>query len=150
MQLKEQSRQPLKDVDSQDEGEISDGEFDDLYEDVYEQPVVAQKTKVPSQVSSEGHATSSTDQAANFYDTEVDEAPASNDRPEAAVGEAPGGEVSKEQEPMRTERDRSGSYSPYLSPREIEQEDPKLQVKADDHEGTFCRNWGRKTITDPA
>ncbi|KKY39260.1 hypothetical protein UCDDA912_g00739 [Diaporthe ampelina] len=134
VQLKEQSRQPLKDIDSQDEGEISDGEFDDLYEDVYEQPVVAQKTKVPSQVSSEGHATSSTDQAANFYDTEVDEAPASNDRPEAAVGEAPGGEVLKEQEPMRTERDRSGSYSPYLSPREIEQEDPKLQVKADDHE----------------
>lgn len=143
-QLKEQSRQPLKDVDSQDEGEISDGEFDDLYEDVYEQPVVAQKTKVSSPVSSEGHATSGTDQAANFYDTEMDEASASNDRPEAAIGKATGVEVSMEQEPMRTERERSGSYSPYLSPREIEQEDPTVQVSADEHEGTFAGNGERK------
>lgn len=136
-QLKEQSRQPLKDVDSQDEGEISDGQFDDLYEDVYDQPVVPPKTKTVSPVSSEDHTGSSTDQAANFYDTEMDEVSASNGHNEAAPDKAPGGDVVNEQEPSRTERERSGSYSPYLSPREIEQEDPKPQVGADHPQGTL-------------
>lgn len=137
-QLKQQSRQPLKDVDSQDEGEISDGEFDDLYEDVYDQPVMPPKTKTVSPVSSEDHAASSTDQAANFYDTEMDEASASNGHTEAAPDKAPGGHVPNEQEPMRTERERSRSYSPYLSPREIEQEDPEPQVRADDPQGMLA------------
>lgn len=139
-QLREQARQPLKDVDSQDEGEISDGEFDDLYEDVYDQPVVPPKTKAVSPVSSEDHAASSTDQAANFYDTEMDETSASNGHPEAAADKAPDGEGPKEQEPMRTERERSRSYSPYLSPREIEQDDPKPEVRADDPQGMLSRN----------
>lgn len=135
-QPKEQPRQPLKEVDSEDEGEISDGEFDDLYEDVYDQPVVPPKTKPASPASSEDRAASSTDQAGNFYDTEMDEMPTSNGNSEAAVGKAPSGE--DKQEPARTERDRSGSYSPYLSPREIEQEDPKPQVTAKDPQGMFA------------
>ncbi|KAL2291603.1 hypothetical protein FJTKL_11849 [Diaporthe vaccinii] len=134
-QLKVQSRQPLKDVDSQDEGECSDGEFDDLYEDVYDQPVVPSKTKTVSPVSSEDHAASSTDQAANFYDTEMDEVSASNGHPEAATDKPTSGEVPREKEPTRTERERSRSYSPYLSPREIEQEDPKPQARAEDPQG---------------
>lgn len=139
-QLKKQSRQPLKDVDSQDEGEISDGEFDDLYEDVYDQPVMPPKTKTVSPVSSEDNAASSTDQAANFYDTEMDEGSASNGHTEAAPGKAAGDDVSNEQEPTRIERERSRSYSPYLSPREIEQEDPEQKVRADDAQGMLAGN----------
>lgn len=145
-QLKEQSRQSLKEVDSQDEGEISDGEFDDLYEDVYDQPAVQPKTKIVSPVSSEDHTASSTDQAANFYDTEVDEASASNDHTEAAINKAHGGELSKEQDPSRTERDRSGSYSPYLSPREIGQEDPPPQAKGNNPGGMFVDNGGERPL----
>ncbi|KAK2600776.1 hypothetical protein N8I77_010284 [Diaporthe amygdali] len=134
-QLKEQSSHPLKDVDSQDEGEISDGEFDDLYEDVYDQPSVAPKAKAASPTSSEDQAASSTDQGANFYDTEMEEVSASNDRPQTATAKAPSDQDLREQEPMRSERDRSGSYSPYLSPREIEQDDPPPQIVADDAQG---------------
>lgn len=146
VQLKEQAKQPLKEIDSQDEGEISDGEFDDLYEDVYEQPVAQPKTKAVSPVSSEDHTASSTDQAANFYDTEMDEAPTTNDHPGAATTKARSTELSKEQDPSRTERDRSGSYSPYLSPREIEQEDPKQQAQGNDSQGTFAWKEGRRPL----
>lgn len=145
-QLKEQARQLLTEADSQDEGEISDGEFDDLYEDVYDQPAVRPKTKTVSPVSSEDHTASSTDQAANFYDTEVDEAPASNDHSGAATNKTHGGELSKHQDPSRAERDRSRSYSPYLSPREIEQEDPKPHAKGNHPQGMFVGNGGGRPL----
>ncbi|POS81232.1 hypothetical protein DHEL01_v200386 [Diaporthe helianthi] len=136
-QLKEQAKQPLKETESQDEGEISDGEFDDLYEDVYDQPVAQPKTKTVSPVSSEEHTAGSTDQAANFYDTEMDEASAPSGHPGAATNKARGNELSKEQDLSRTERDRSGSYSPHLSPREIELEDQKQQAKENDSQGVI-------------
>jgi hypothetical protein len=135
--LKEQARQPLKEIDSQDEGEISDGEFDDLYEDIYDQPAVPPKTKPLSIVSSEEHSVSSTDQAANFYDTEVDEATASKDDFGAATNKAHGSELSRGQDPSRAARDRSGSYSPYLSPWEAEQEDPKEHATGNHPQGMY-------------
>ncbi|KAI3393779.1 hypothetical protein diail_3738 [Diaporthe ilicicola] len=136
-QVKEQLRQPPKDIDSQDEGEISDGQFDDLYEDVYDQPSAAtQKTKAASHASSDDQAASSSDQGANFYDTEMEEVSPSNDRPKTVISHVPSNdEISREQGPMRTERERSGSYSPYLSPREIEPDGPKAEARAVDAQG---------------
>ncbi|KAL1866524.1 hypothetical protein Daus18300_006759 [Diaporthe australafricana] len=136
--LKEPPTQPLKDIDSEDEGEISDGQFDDLYEDVYDQPSAAtQKSKAASPASSQDQAASSSDQGANFYDTEMEEVSPSNDHSKDVITSVPSDkETSREQQPNRTERDRSRSYSPYLSPREIEQDDPKAQARAVDAQAT--------------
>lgn len=135
--LKEQPRQSLKDVDSEDEGEISEGQFDDLYEDVYDQPSAAtQKIKAASPASSQDQAASSSDQGANFYDTEMEEVSLSNEHSKDVITSVPSdNETSREPQPNRTERDRSGSYSPYLSPREIEQDDPKAEARAVDPQG---------------
>lgn len=124
--LTEQPIQQPRDVDSQEEGEISDGQFDDLYDDASNQPPAPQLLTAASASgkSSEDGVASGTDQEPNFYDTDVDNIPALNNQSTVALrGKAPGSDDAPTQaEPPRTERDRSRSYSPYLSPREIKQD----------------------------
>ncbi|ROV96669.1 hypothetical protein VSDG_05612 [Cytospora chrysosperma] len=122
----EQPRQQLRDVDSQEEGEISDGQFDDLYDDTSNQPPGPQLLTVASASakSSEDEVTSATDQEPNFYDTDLDDVSAPNNQSTVPLrGKALGSDkASKQAEPARAEHDRSRSYSPYLSPREVEQD----------------------------
>lgn len=121
----EQPRQQLKDVDSQEEGEISDSQFDDLYDDASNHPPGPQPSAaLASAKSSEDSVASATDQEPNFYDTDLDDISAPNNqstvplRSKALVGD----KAPRQAEPPRTERERSRSYSPYLSPREVEQD----------------------------
>ncbi|ROW16477.1 hypothetical protein VPNG_02704 [Cytospora leucostoma] len=124
--LAEQPKQQPKDVDSQEEGEISDGQFDDLYDDLSNQPSDPHPLTVASASgkSSEDGVATGTDQEPNFYDTDVEELPASRSQPTVTSrGKVLGSDVALAQtEPSRVERDRSRSYSPYLSPREVEQD----------------------------
>lgn len=122
--LTEQPRQQPRDVDSQEEGEISDGQFDDLYDDASNQPPGPQLLTAASAKYSEDGVASATDQEPNFYDTDLDDKSAPNKQSTIpfrvkAVGSD---KASKQAEPPRAEHDRSRSYSPYLSPREVEQD----------------------------
>lgn len=123
--LTEKPKEQPKDVESQEEGEISDGQFDDLYDDVNIQSSGPQPLTVASASakSSEGEVASATDQEPNFYDTDVDDTSAPNQQATVALRSKvlEGDEASGLADPSRTERDRSRSYSPYLSPREVDQ-----------------------------
>lgn len=122
--LAERPKQQPKDVESQEEGEISDDQFDDLYDDLSNQPSGPHPLTVASASgkSSEDGVATGTDQEPNFYETDVEEVPASQRQP-ISRGKAPGSDVAPAQtEPSLIERDRSRSYSPYLSPREVEQD----------------------------
>ncbi|ROW10602.1 hypothetical protein VMCG_02083 [Cytospora schulzeri] len=126
--LAEQSKQQLREVDSQEEGEISDGQFDDLYDDASNQPSgpqpLAAASASASAKSSEDGVASATDQEPNFYDTDLDDLSAPNNQSTVPLrGKAlESGEGPRQAEAPRTERDHSRSYSPYLSPRELEQD----------------------------
>lgn len=120
----EQPRREPKAASPEEEGEVSEPDFDDLYDDVSNQ-VSNQATVVPlpsatTAKSAEDFAVNNSDQEADFYDTEVEErAIAKLDASSTAEGVAP----QQTHETLdQVERDRSGSYSPYLSPREIEQD----------------------------
>ncbi|KUI73491.1 Protein red1 [Cytospora mali] len=124
--LTKQPRQQPRDVDSQEEGEISDSQFDDLYDDESNQPSGPQQHTAASASakSSEDGVVSGTDQEPNFYDTDVDEVPAPNIQSTVALRAKVLGndKPPRQAEASRNERDRSRSYSPYLSPREVEQD----------------------------
>lgn len=109
-----------------EEGELSEGQFEDLYEP--RAPVVQSKDKAvaapiaPAADQSQPGSTVDTPNA-GFY---TDEDASTKSRPGA--GKAPNGQG-------QSARERSGSYSPYLSPREIQGDDtpkdtarsPKMQ-----------------------
>lgn len=114
-----QLRQEPNPTGSEEEGEVSEPDFDDLYDDISNQvTAVSQSAAIPAKNTKEIVANNS-DQEPDFYDTEVDE----NHTPKLNVSSA--AEVVQHQVtklPDEAERERSRSYSPYLSPREIEQD----------------------------
>lgn len=114
---------PLAETESQDEGEISDSYFDDLYDDVPGQSAVGKEPAVPSTNALVDAATeaSDQDQEPNFYDTDMDEAAAAKHPSVATSGGKTHNTVRVHEE---TDRARSRSYSPRLSLAEIRQDSP--------------------------
>jgi len=121
--------------DAVEDGELSEGMFDDLYEPVGGSEVVptirsnreAQATHSPSS----GDVSVEDAPETPFYEEDAGEAP-----PETNGGsplyltdeEDEEGEVPDQRlKPSANGRDRTGSYSPYLSPREIHHEDEVLE-----------------------
>ncbi|KAI0476536.1 hypothetical protein GGR56DRAFT_666101 [Xylariaceae sp. FL0804] len=107
-----------------EEGELSEGEFEDLYEPRESNSVPgsnANHTLQPSGALNNQHDSAGGDaDGSSIYD-------AASPHGEAAIGSTstsvPGPEQEylqdEDWEPTYPERERSGSYSPYLSPREI-------------------------------
>ncbi|KAK1833218.1 protein red1 [Podospora conica] len=98
-----------------EEGELSEGQFEDLYEprDIVEpQPASKPITKPSSAVSLSGSNSAVDTPEAGFY---------GNDDDDGGVP-PPGNNASAEA------RERSGSYSPFLSPREIRSENTTPQA----------------------
>ncbi|KAK4659972.1 hypothetical protein QC762_115040 [Podospora pseudocomata] len=104
-----------------EEGELSEGQFEDLYDDTQKSPPpasppkqtakklpVTQPSAVPSTVASQPTSASDTPEG-GFY---------GNDEDEGETGSKANGTAS---------RDRSASYSPFLSPRESSNETPASQ-----------------------
>ncbi|KAK0671199.1 hypothetical protein QBC41DRAFT_344868 [Cercophora samala] len=104
-----------------EEGELSEGQFEDLYDDAQKSPApasppkqtakklpVTQPSTVPSTVASQPTSASDTPEG-GFYGNEEDE---------GEIGSKANG---------TTSRDRSASYSPFLSPRENSNETPTSQ-----------------------
>jgi hypothetical protein len=117
-----------------EEGELSEGQFEDLYEPVdppaKSQNVAVAPNNVPS-VPVESQPTSAVDTpSGGFYSNEEEDA-GSQGQPVTGGGAVAGGPASNvdtTQEPAAA-RERSGSYSPYLSPREIH----NASIDNDDH-----------------
>lgn len=120
-QPQQQEKGPAKiladENDSQDEGEISDSYFDDLYDDV---PSAAGDAAVSAEVPEEPVADGS-DQEPNFYDTDMEEVSIA----EKQVSSTSDGLAQAVPRPAeQVERNQSRSYSPHLSPTEVQQDDP--------------------------
>ncbi|KAK7984055.1 Protein kinase gsk3 [Apiospora arundinis] len=99
-----------------EEGELSEGEFEDLYEPRHSTSALnaksAQASRPPSTAIDNQGSAGDADES-SIYDT------GSKDDEEYSPGEYGGSEA------MRV-WDRSGSYSPYLSPREVHKEAPTI------------------------
>lgn len=117
-QPKEQPKAPLDEPESQDEGEISDGYFDDLYDDVPNQSSADQDPVNASTKALEDAAADGSDQEPNFYDTDMEDANGAGDSTGGATEHKPQEGVKTVEQ---TSRNRSRSYSPYLSPAEAQQ-----------------------------
>lgn len=109
--------------DDMEEGELSEGQFADLYEprdsDSRGMKAAPMRKNPSNNDPSRGASVADTPEA-GFYTTE-DEG-ATTAKTKDGVGEGVSSRVSNRasQELSNQGRDRSGSYSPYLSPREIE------------------------------
>ena len=111
--------------DSFEEGELSEGEFEDLYEPTEFTNHTKQSLSVVTRQLSVGYdrATSAADaDGSSIYGNGSPAQEPAADSVSASVAQ---GEVSSSDEywePSPVARERSGSYSPYLSPREVRQE----------------------------
>ncbi|KAI1472350.1 uncharacterized protein F4812DRAFT_408584 [Daldinia caldariorum] len=106
-----------------EEGELSEGEFEDLYEPKDTTDVAApipQPSRPPSAMGNENGSVGDAD-GSSIYDGTTPRGEAvitstSTSFPNAEREYSPG----EDWDPSYQERERSGSYSPYLSPREIQ------------------------------
>ncbi|OTB12808.1 hypothetical protein K445DRAFT_175973 [Daldinia sp. EC12] len=106
-----------------EEGELSEGEFEDLYEPKDTTDIAVPTPPSPRPPSVMGNENGSVGDAdgSSIYDGasprgEAVNTSASTSLPAAEREYSPG----EDWEPSYPERERSGSYSPYLSPREIQ------------------------------
>ncbi|KAI1206690.1 uncharacterized protein F4807DRAFT_220487 [Annulohypoxylon truncatum] len=105
-----------------EEGELSEGEFDDLYEpkDTVDVAVPASYPRQPSATENTNGSVGDAD-GSSIYDGATPQGETainstSTSLPAAEQEYSPGEDVEADDQ----ERERSGSYSPYLSPREIQ------------------------------
>lgn len=99
----------------QEEGEIDDGYFDDLYDDASKAASVTNEILPVANKLSGDPGDDSLDQEPNFYDTDMEDVSAIQ-KPSAAIAlEKTEVGVKSQGQP---DRDRSSSYSPQLSPTE--------------------------------
>jgi hypothetical protein len=110
---------PPIDEDPLEEGELG---FDDLYEP--SEDIVTSKPPARPLVVSASSSTGEDDQGNAFYDEEPGEIRSNASKsPPASLFSNSQGLTTSQARPGLTGRQRSGSYSPYLSPREIHHED---------------------------
>ncbi|KAI1453983.1 hypothetical protein F4805DRAFT_341202 [Annulohypoxylon moriforme] len=116
------SKQGELPVSSLEEGELSEGEFEDLYEpkDTVDVAIPASYPRQPSATENPNGSVGDAD-GSSIYDGTTPQGETainstSTSLPAAEQEYSPG----EDWEPDDQERERSGSYSPYLSPREIQ------------------------------
>ncbi|KAI0440308.1 hypothetical protein F4803DRAFT_481104 [Xylaria telfairii] len=109
-----------------EEGELSEGEFEDLYEpkaptDTSQAPLQNKPTHTSNQLDSRNGSVGDAD-GSSIYDPHDPHVTHDDSAVQARSNTGPGAEQEypdDEWEPSYTDRERSGSYSPYLSPREV-------------------------------
>ncbi|KAJ4386500.1 hypothetical protein N0V93_009397 [Gnomoniopsis smithogilvyi] len=112
-----QSKSQDSNDEAQEEGEIDDGYFDDLYDDASKAASVTNETLPVAEKSSADPGDDSLDQEPNFYDTDMEDVSAMQKPSDPINGEEPEVILKSQGQP---DRDRSRSYSPHLSPTENE------------------------------
>ncbi|CAJ2504049.1 Uu.00g114430.m01.CDS01 [Anthostomella pinea] len=118
-------RQPIS--SALEEGELSEGEFEDLYEP--QAPanvsVPAAKQIIPPRILENHSGRAGGTDGSSIYNAESPRAKPAINSTSTSIPEAERDVTPIEQwAPANRERDRSGSYSPYLSPREIQRKLP--------------------------
>ncbi|KAK8075040.1 hypothetical protein PG997_009703 [Apiospora hydei] len=121
-------------TDVLEEGELSEGEFEDLYEPRHSTNAVSAKpahASRPSSTALDNQGSAGDADESSIYDTGSSKGEINNDSTSASMPaveeddeEYSPGEYG-EPDAVRV-RDRSGSYSPYLSPREVQKEAPTV------------------------
>lgn len=115
-----QPRQELNPTGSEEEeGEVSEPDFDDLYDDISDQVAAASQAAAVPAKTTEVLVANNSDQEPDFYDTKVNGNRTSKLNASSAAEFVP---QQVTEPPHEAERGRSRSYSPYLSPREVEQD----------------------------
>ncbi|KAI0838026.1 hypothetical protein F5Y06DRAFT_287515 [Hypoxylon sp. FL0890] len=118
--------------DTLEEGELSEGEFDDLYEprDTVDTAAPAPLSPQPPSDAENQNGSVGDADGSSIYDGATPQGEAMNSAstslPAAEKEYSPG----EDWEPSYQERERSGSYSPYLSPREIQRKVPMSKSAA--------------------
>ncbi|KAK8016165.1 hypothetical protein PG993_014354 [Apiospora rasikravindrae] len=117
-----------------EEGELSEGEFEDLYEPGHSTNAVSAKpahASRPSSTAVDNQGSAGDADESSIYDTGSSKGEINHDSTSASMPaveeddeEYSPGEYG-ESDAVRV-RDRSGSYSPYLSPREVQKEAPTI------------------------
>lgn len=97
----------------QEDGEIDDGYFDDLYDDASKAPSVANDTAAVSGKVSGATAEDGSDQEPNFYDTDMEEVAAPLKLPAITLP------AKTKNNAKLPDRDRSRSYSPHFAPVQV-------------------------------
>ncbi|KAF2968528.1 hypothetical protein GQX73_g5030 [Xylaria multiplex] len=130
--LPQQSHPPYQPPQSQpqnilEEGELSEGEFEDLYEP--KAPTNAPQVAPPNKPARASHHLDSSNSSigdadgSSIYDPHDPHVIRPESAAQAASNNVPGVEQDDspddDWEPSYPDRERSGSYSPYLSPREV-------------------------------
>ncbi|KAK8072209.1 hypothetical protein PG996_005557 [Apiospora saccharicola] len=128
-----------------EEGELSEGEFEDLYEPRHSTNAAKLKPSQASRPSStalDNQGSAGDADESSIYDTGSSKGEINNDSTSASLPaveeddeEYSPGEYG-ESDVVRV-RDRSGSYSPYLSPREVHKEAPTIARAPPRTERTF-------------
>lgn len=102
-------------MDEAEEGEISDSYFDDLYDDTPNQAPLTKEHVATTAKPLGDMVVDNSDQEPNFYDTDMEDPPGPR-----SIPRSPDNAQSHAKTAEGTERDRSRSYSPHLSPTEIQ------------------------------
>lgn len=119
--------------DDVEEGELSEGQFEDLYEprEIVEPPPTSKPVPKPSSAASLSGSNSAVDTPeAGFYGNDDDDGGALPPGNNASAGGMldPHADFRRIKLMLATARERSGSYSPFLSPREIRTENTTPQA----------------------
>ncbi|KAI8948700.1 hypothetical protein F4801DRAFT_581221 [Xylaria longipes] len=109
-----------------EEGELSEGEFEDLYEpkaptDPSQAPLQHKPTHIPNNLDTRNGSVGDAD-GSSIYDPHDPHVTHDDSAVQAQSNTVPGADQDypdDEWEPSHPDRSRSGSYSPYLSPREV-------------------------------
>lgn len=119
---------PIQQEDTLEEGELSESQFEDLYEPRGPEEVVFNK---PDTTAMDRPGSVGDTDGSSIYDTGSTRKEMMVDSTSAPLPAAEAGGYSPGEyyEPESPSRDRSRSYSPYLSPREVREETSVTKVK---------------------
>ncbi|KAI0109373.1 hypothetical protein F4776DRAFT_657188 [Hypoxylon sp. NC0597] len=121
--------------DTLEEGELSEGEFEDLYEPKHSVDVAVPDPASPRPPSVTENQNGSVGDAdgSSIYDGATPQGEAMNSTSTSLPAAEQEYSQDEDWEPTYQEREKSGSYSPYLSPREIQR---KVSVSKPTSQGT--------------
>ncbi|KAI1417217.1 hypothetical protein F5Y13DRAFT_152288 [Hypoxylon sp. FL1857] len=121
--------------DTLEEGELSEGEFEDLYEprDTVGAAVPAPPSPRPPSATENQNGSVGDADGSSIYDGATPQGEALNSTSTSLPAAEQEYSPDEDWEPAYQDRERSGSYSPYLSPREIQR---KVSVSKPASQGT--------------
>ncbi|KAI1141063.1 hypothetical protein F5Y05DRAFT_298151 [Hypoxylon sp. FL0543] len=125
---------PVRTEHTLEEGELSEGEFEDLYEprDAITAAAPAPPSPQPPSVAENQNGSVGDADGSSIYGDATPQGEAMNSTSTSLPAAEQEYSPAADWEPTYQERERSGSYSPYLSPREIQRKLPMSKPTSQD------------------